>query len=67
MPNAALVSWIAGPRESDHKVGPQPPEALEQNWVPTAGRDFWLLFRFYGPDAALFDKTWTAKDVEHLR
>ena len=51
----------------DVYVGPQPPDGLASNWIPTAGRDFWLLFRFYGPEAALFDKTWTANDVEHLR
>jgi hypothetical protein len=44
-------------------VGPQAPDGLEQNWIPTAGRDFWLIFRFYGPQLSLFDKAWTADDV----
>jgi hypothetical protein len=33
------------------------PEGLESNWIPTAGEDFFLLFRFYGPEEAYFDKS----------
>ena len=44
-------------------IGPQPPDGQEDNWIPTAGRDFRLIIRFYGPEMPLFDKTWTADDV----
>jgi hypothetical protein len=47
----------------DVYVGPAAPAGLEQNWIPTAGKDFWLVFRFYGPQTPLFDQTWTANDV----
>jgi hypothetical protein len=45
------------------------PTALRgaDHWIPTGGRDFWLIARFYGPDKALFDKTWTVSDVEKAR
>jgi len=35
--------------------------------VPTNGRDFEILFRLYGPEKALFDKTWTLPDVEAVK
>jgi len=44
---------------------PKPPEGLESNWIPT-GEDFFLLFRLYGPDKPLFEKTWTLGDVEKV-
>ncbi|HEY7034412.1 MAG TPA: DUF1254 domain-containing protein [Thermomicrobiales bacterium] len=47
----------------DVYIGPEAPEGLEQNWIPTAGEEFWLIFRFYGPEQPLFDKTWTLNDV----
>jgi hypothetical protein len=36
---------------------------MESNWLPT-GEDFFLIFRLYGPEQALFEKTWTLPDVE---
>ena len=45
-------------------IGPAAPAGKEANWIPTAGKDFWLIFRCYGPQAALFDKSWTFNDVE---
>jgi len=44
---------------------PKPPAGLETNWIPT-GEDFFLLFRLYGPDKPLFEKTWTLGDVEKV-
>ena len=42
----------------------KPPEGKEANWVPTAkGDDFFLFFRLYGPQKAIFDKTWKLNDV----
>ena len=44
---------------------PEPPEGMASNWIPT-GEDFFLLFRLYGPDKPLFEKTWVLDDVERL-
>jgi hypothetical protein len=47
--------------------GPAAPSGKESNWVPTrAGAGFELLFRLYGPQKPLFDKTWKLPDVEPL-
>jgi hypothetical protein len=48
----------------DVHIGPEAPDGLHSNWLPTAGRDFWLIARFYGPQPALLDRTWTFNDVE---
>jgi hypothetical protein len=50
----------------DIYFAPKAPEGLESNWVPT-GEDFFLLFRLYGPDQPLFDKTWVLNDVEKVK
>jgi hypothetical protein len=39
--------------------GPTALAGKESNWVPTKpGRQFEVLFRFYGPEKPLFEKTW---------
>ncbi len=50
----------------DVYVGPAAPVSLAANWIPTAGKAFWLISRFYGPQPPLFDKTWTLDDVVPL-
>jgi hypothetical protein len=51
----------------DVYFGPRAPKGKEGNWVPTkAGGSFEVLFRFYGPEKELFDKTWTLPDIERL-
>ena len=40
------------------------PEGLDKNWIPTAGEDFFLLFRFYGPEEAYFDRSFKLPDLE---
>ncbi len=48
-------------------LGPEAPEGKESNWIPTkADGRFELLFRFYGPEPALFDKTWVLPDLERV-
>lgn len=42
----------------DVYFGPKAATGRESNWVPTAGRDFEVLFRVYGPEKKFFDKTW---------
>ena len=44
--------------------GSKAPDGQESNWVPTNDRPFEVLFRFYGPDKALFEKTWKLPDIE---
>jgi hypothetical protein len=51
----------------DVYIGPAAPKGLTNNWIPTAGKDFWLMERFYGPEQRLFDKTWTMPDVEEVK
>jgi len=50
----------------DVYFAPEAPEGLETNWIPT-GEAFFLLFRLYGPDRSLFDRTWSLGDVERMR
>lgn len=48
--------------------GPSAPEGKESNWIPTKpGGRFEVLFRFYGPEKALFDKTWKLPDIEEVK
>lgn len=47
----------------DIYFAPEPPAGLESNWIPT-GEDFFLIFRFYGPEKALFEKTWILNDID---
>ena len=46
--------------------GPKAPTGMESNWLPT-GEDFFLIFRLYGPEKVLFEKTWTLADVEIVK
>jgi len=48
--------------------GPSSPSGKESNWIPTNtnGR-FEVLFRFYGPQNPLFDKTWKLPDIEKVQ
>jgi hypothetical protein len=51
----------------DVYFGPKAPAGKEPNWVPTSpSGDFEILFRFYGPEKPLFDKTWTLPDIERI-
>ena len=46
---------------------PQAPAGKESNWVPTDAKGrFEVLFRFYGPEKPLFDKTWKLSDIERV-
>lgn len=68
-PKAGVASLDKGLQtNSDGSVdvyfGPTPPTGKEANWAPTvAGRDYFLLFRFYGPTGSLFDKSWQLNDL----
>ena len=52
----------------DVYFGPKPPAGKESNWVPTsADAGFEVLFRFYGPEKPLFEKTWKLPDIEAVK
>ena len=47
--------------------GPRAPAGKDSNWVPTnADGQFEVLFRFYGPEKPVFDKTWALPDIERI-
>ncbi len=50
----------------DIYFGKKAPAGLKSNWIPTAGEDFFLLFRLYGPEKAYFDKSFVLPDVEKI-
>lgn len=46
-------------------LSPKAPAGHESNWIPTnPGGRFEVLFRFYGPEQALRDKTWRLPDIQ---
>jgi hypothetical protein len=52
----------------DVYFGPTAPTGKESNWVPTKpGGQFEVLFRLYGPEKALFEKTWKLPDIEEAK
>ena len=45
--------------------GPKAPAGKGANWVYTAPGKQWIsIFRFYGPEKAVHDKTWAMGDIE---
>lgn len=51
----------------DIYVGPKAPAGMEGNWIYTeAGKDWYPWFRFYGPEKAIFDKSWKLPDFERI-
>jgi len=51
----------------DVYTGPEAPAGRESNWIPTrADGGFEVLFRFYGPQPPLFDKTWRLPDIQRV-
>lgn len=51
----------------DIYFGPTAPAGKESNFVPTQdGRRYFLLFRFYGPEPAVFDKSWKLNNFEPI-
>jgi hypothetical protein len=53
---------------TDIYFGPEAPAGHESNWLETpAGSGWWPWFRFFGPEEALFEKTWNLPDIERLK
>jgi len=52
----------------DVYLGPKAPPGKQANWIPTkAGAGFFVIFRLYGPEKPLFDKTWQLPDIEKVK
>jgi hypothetical protein len=72
MPRSGRSSQSPGLQASadgsvDIYFSPKAPAGKESNWVPTsAGGKFEVLFRFYGPEKEVFDKTWKLPDVVRI-
>jgi hypothetical protein len=47
-------------------TGPKPPDGLESNWIPTAGKRPLPAMRCYGPTEALNNKTFKLPDFEAI-
>ena len=51
----------------DIYVGPKAPTGMEANWIYTPPEKNWYpWFRFYGPEKAIFDKSWKLPDIERI-
>ncbi|CAH7015569.1 conserved exported hypothetical protein [Vibrio chagasii] len=50
----------------DLYFGPEAPKGQEENWVPTGGEDYFLLFRLYRPTSKTFFKNWMLEDMEKI-
>jgi hypothetical protein len=52
----------------DLYFGPKPPAGQESNWIYTqAGKKWFPWFRVYGPEKAIFDKTFRLPDIEKVK
>jgi hypothetical protein len=68
-PRVEINSYQEPQKNPDGSVyvyfGPVAPAGKESNWIYTAPGKPWLtFFRFYGPEKAVFDKTWQLADLE---
>ncbi|MDR8071913.1 DUF1214 domain-containing protein [Burkholderia cenocepacia] len=49
----------------DIVMGPNAPDGLEKNWIPTTpGKSWYTYFRLFGPLEAYFNRTWALPDIE---
>ena len=48
-------------------LGPDAPEGLESNWIPTSGKKPFPIMRFYGGTAEFWDRSWKMADVELVK
>jgi hypothetical protein len=49
----------------DISLAPEAPEGLASNWIPT-GEDWFAIFRFYGPQEPVFDKSFVLANIGKL-
>jgi hypothetical protein len=50
----------------DIYFGNQAAKGYEDNWLPSAGEDFFVIFRFYGPGKSVYERTWRLPDIERM-
>ncbi len=51
----------------DIYFGPTAPVDKERNWIYTEPGKLWFtFFRLYGPEKAVFEKTWALPDIEEV-
>ncbi len=73
MPRPSLASNDTAVRKNadgsaDIYFGPIAPAGNASNWVPSdPNQQFEVLFRFYGPQKALFEKTWRLPNIEEIK
>ena len=52
----------------DLYMSPTAPAGMESNWVQTIpDRGFFIYFRLFGPEEALFNGTWKLNDFELVK
>ncbi len=68
-----MVSSLSGSpaRNEDGSItlhfGPEAPQSLEGNWIPTIpGKGWFLVLRLYGPTKAWPDQTWRPGEIEKV-
>jgi hypothetical protein len=67
------VSKYTGPKTNpdgsvDVYFGPKMPDGEDKNWIQTLpGKGWFPIFRFYGPLAPLYDKTWKLPDIQEVK
>lgn len=71
-PFPSVSSYTNPESNSDGSIdvffGPKARAGQEKNWIQTMPDKGWfVLFRFYGPLAPFFDKTWKPDDIEEVR
>jgi hypothetical protein len=71
-PNVEVNSYQKLQKNADGSVdvffGTKAPAGNESNWIYTApGKPWVAAFRFYGPEKAVFDKTWVLPDIEEVK
>jgi hypothetical protein len=71
-PNVEVNSYQKLQKNEDGSVdvffGAKAPAGKEPNWIYTApGKPWVAAFRFYGPEKAVFDKTWKLPDIEQVK
>jgi hypothetical protein len=50
----------------DIYLGNRAPKEFESNRLPSAGEDFFVIFRLYGPAKSVYEKTWIMPDIDQI-
>jgi hypothetical protein len=64
---AAAGCYVRVKGKVDLYIGPKAPAGQTSNWLYTpAGQKWFPWFRVYGPEKAIFDKSWRLPDIERI-